>query len=78
MVQRADEVVYAGGLGEGLDEGCVGLADEFGFEADEDVDLRRVEGLQALGLEEVGFVPWWEGGEAGLRVIELLGAVLDL
>ncbi len=38
------------------------------FKADEDVDLARVQGLQALGFEEVGFVSREEGREGGVRV----------
>jgi hypothetical protein len=60
-VQGADEVVDARVRGERADEGCVlGGAEPFGFEADEDVDLGRVFGLEVDGMGEEGGVP---GGE---------------
>ena len=71
MVHGADEVVDARGEGEVLHEGGVGGADEFGFEADEDVDLAGVDALEALGLDEVGFVTGWEDLEGGLGVVAL-------
>lgn len=68
VVDGADEVVGQGGCEEGLDEGGVGRADEFCFEADEDVDLGGVGLLEAAGFEEVGFVAGGKDLEGGLGV----------
>lgn len=57
VVHRADEVVHAGRQGEFPDQRRERGPDEFGLEADEDVDLLGVLCLQALRLDEVGLVP---------------------
>ena len=44
-------------------------ADEFRLEADENVNLRGVGGLQTLGLDEVCFVAARHGGEGGLGTL---------
>lgn len=72
MVHGADEVVDAWRGGEGVHGGRVGGPDELGFEGDEDVDLRCVEGLQAEGFDEVGLVAGGKGGDGGLGVVELV------
>lgn len=74
----ADEVVDAGGYGEGLHEGAILRADELCLEGDEDVDLGRVEGLEALGFEEVGFVAGDEAGEGILGAVELFSSFVSL
>lgn len=72
MVERSDEVVHMGRFcKELLDEGRVGRADEFAFEADDDVDLGGVGFLEAAGFEDVGVVAGREDGEGGLGVVEL-------
>jgi hypothetical protein len=55
---------------------CVIGAYELGFEGDDDVDLGFVEFLQALGLEEVGFVASCEAAE-GIWMVAL-GAGVSL
>lgn len=72
MVKRPDEVVHMGRFGkEVLDERRVGRADEFAFEADDDVDLGGVGFLEAAGFEDVGVVAGRQDGEGGLGVVEL-------
>lgn len=71
VVDRADEVVDRRRGGESFDERRIGGADEFGFEADEDVNFGGVFLLEALGFVEVGFVEGGEGGEGALGVGEL-------
>src|SRR3546814_876801 len=70
-VERGEEGGGARVGGEAGHGGRVRGPDELGLEADEDGDLGRVLGLQALGLDEVRVVPRGEHGEAGLRVVEL-------
>ena len=60
VVQRAHEVVDGRVRGERLHQRRVRGPDELALEADQDVDLRGVLGLQTLGLDEVGLVPLWE------------------
>lgn len=57
---------------EALDERREGRADEFSFEADDDVDLGGVGFLQAAGFEGVGVVAGREDLEGGLGVVELM------
>lgn len=70
VVDGADEEVDDGGGGQVLDVRGEGRADELALEADEDVDLRGVEGLEALGLDEVGLVARGEDGE-GVGIVDL-------
>lgn len=78
MVKRADEVVQMGRFCEEvLDEGGEGRADEFAFEADDDVDLGGVGFLEAAGFEDVGVVAGRENGEGGLGVVELMNCYVS-
>lgn len=73
MVKRSDEVIQMGRFREEvLDERRKGGADEFAFEADDDVDLGGVGFLEAAGFEDVGVVAGREDGERGLGVVELM------
>lgn len=69
VVNRTDEVVYAGVGDEFGDVRCVFRTDEFRLEADEDVDLGE-DGAQSQGFSEVGFMAGREGFQR-IRVIEL-------
>lgn len=72
MMERADEVVNMRGLGkEVLHEGSKGRADEFAFEADDDVDLRGIGLLETAGFDDVGVVAGREDLEGGLGIVEL-------
>jgi hypothetical protein len=72
MVERSDKVVHMGGFCEEvLDKRRKGWADEFAFEADDDVDLGGVDFLEAAGFEDVGVVAGREDAEGGLGVVEL-------
>ena len=76
MVDRSEEVVNAGRLGQLTDERAEFRTDPFAFEADEDVDLGGVFGLEALGFEEVGFVAGHERGQRGVGVGGELGVLV--
>lgn len=78
VVHGADEVVDAGLLGEGGGEGAELGTDELGLEADDDVDLRGVGRLQALGFGEVGGVAGGHGRDGGLGVVELSRCVSEM
>lgn len=56
VVHGADEIVDPRVGGEGEDVAFEFGSDELCFEANEDVDLRAVEGSETEGLDEVGFV----------------------
>lgn len=72
MVERANEVVDVGRFSEEvLDERGKGRADEFAFEADDDMDLGGVGPLEAAGFQDVGVVSRREYLKGGLGVVEL-------
>lgn len=71
VVHAADEEVDQGVCVEGMHEGFVDGADEFGLEADEDVEVLGVLFLEAGCFGDVGLVARGEGCEGSLRVIEL-------
>lgn len=54
VVHAADEVVNGGRRRQGLHGRRVAGPDELGFEADDDMDLCRVERLQPLCFKDVG------------------------
>lgn len=76
VVDRADEVVDGRRGGEASDQWCVARADELCLEADEDMDLRGVEGLKSPSLDQIGFVAGDERREAA-RLTFLLGGEQD-
>lgn len=72
MVERSNEVVNMRRLGEEvLHEGSEGRADEFAFEADDDVDLGGVGLLEAAGFDDVGVVTGRKDLKGSLGIVEL-------
>lgn len=73
MVDGPDEVIDAGGGGQqGRNQRTVlGPANPFAFEADEDVDLRGIFGLETLGFGEVGSVVRDEVSEGCFAIVRV-------
>lgn len=71
VVHGADEEVGDAVGDQAAHVGAEVWADVLGLEGDEEMDLRRVEGLQATGLDQVGLVARGENGEGGFGVVHL-------
>lgn len=73
VVDGPDEVIDAGGGGQqGRNQRTVlGPANPFAFEADEDVDLRGIFGLETLGFGEVGSVVRDEVSEGCFAIVRV-------
>lgn len=76
VVDAAEEVVYRRVRGERGDIVCVGGTIPLTLEADEDVYLGGVLGLEALGLDDVGVVARAQYCERGCRVVAELAKSL--